>query len=261
MKLSCSWIDPASVRALLEEIAVPGPQVGPVPRVSPRRVGRPGPEPAEPGPPGSQARDHASAEAPAVTSTPPAGPSASEREGVDDVNVGGEDSVFGAAAATRRAPEQDRPGQPGTVDAAGPAEATPEPPAPVATPFTSGSGDTSARIRGLVGWAISLEPVEQSFVCDADGLVVAQHEADAELVASSSWLITSWEKVERHLRPSGFGVSTVELESGRWLVLIPGVASWGKVYFGLVTIRPLGIDLITELRGAFGETLKESKES
>lgn len=185
-----------------------------------------------------------------------------------------DDGVVGAEASS--APHRRTPAPPPAPPAPAPTstptptpeeqlETSPDPePRPVKAAslpaFASDAAEVLGRVRDMVGWTMDLPGVEQSFVCNADGLVMAQREADPEFVASSSWLITSWERVERYLKPSGLGIAKVELEGGRWLAIVPAEASWGPAYLGLVSTSVWDGEAMEHIRKVFTQTVKEETD-
>lgn len=126
--------------------------------------------------------------------------------------------------------------------------------------FVPSEADGPGRMRQLVAWASELAGLEEVFVADADGLVIAQRNADAELVAATSWLVTTWEKVERHLRPSGLGAITVELDHRRWLNVFPCRLAWGRVYLGAVSTDRLAPGAWWALADAIASVARDEEE-
>lgn len=224
MNQSLSWIDPQAVRALLE------------------RVG-PSPTAVEPTPPLSSPSE--SSHVPPLEQLP-ASPREHDAADGDDLEL----EVRTSATSTESSGTDPAVAEP--AETGGGIETDPN-------EFSSDAADALGRLRDLVVWAMTIPDVMQVFVCNAEGLVISQRNADPELVASSSWLITSWERVERFLRPSGFGVVGVELEGDTWLSIMPGAASWGAVYLGLVTPTHTKHRHIGLVRSAFVRVLKEEQ--
>jgi hypothetical protein len=114
-----------------------------------------------------------------------------------------------------------------------------EPRQPAAPPpdvklFEPPAGSIQERMTALVEWVGDQLGSDQVFLADQEGLALAGRNADQELVAVSSWLMTAWEKAQRFLGSKGGGAGVFELVGGNSLLLVVARAPWGLCGLGVV---------------------------
>ncbi len=123
--------------------------------------------------------------------------------------------------------------------------------------FVPRKGKLQDRFENLIEWILLQLPCEQVFLADREGLILAHRAAEPELVAASSWFLSSWAKVHKYLNPEGLAAHSMQLHGDRLLHLFQGAAPWGQMSLGVVSEKPLDRNLTKCIQDALQNTIKE----
>ena len=130
-----------------------------------------------------------------------------------------------------------------------------EPATAAALPFAPAGGPLEQDLDAYVTWVAGETGSAQTFVTDAEALVLVGRGADDELIAVSSSVMGLLERIRSALGIETRGVVTLDIDGERILHLVQVLTGLGRFTLGFVAPAPVGRERIEHLRAGLEELL------
>jgi hypothetical protein len=129
-----------------------------------------------------------------------------------------------------------------------------------APPFVPTGALLQDNLDAYVDWVAGETGSGQTFVADAEALVLTGRNADDELIAVSSSVMGLLERIRSCLGTETRGVLTLDLDGEKILHVIEVLTGLGRFTLGFVALAPVGRERIERLRAGL-EGLLAAEES